>query len=155
MPNVNSLLVFVLSVPACAWLTVLVHELAHWLCFVMFGYYVKEIKIGLLLVKCAGTTKLFSIAETGFFQGFCAIEKKADSSNYKLIFPLMAGGISGLVITLVSLILLVLKLVPRIWRGFFAAFVCVGIYSFYTTLIRKRSADRKLIDKIMNEEMKR
>lgn len=142
--NVNWLLVGGLFLPICSLIIILLHELSHLLCFRLFGFCIKELRIGLFQVKNAGTPKI-RIMDSGFFYGFCTIKRNSASSNAKMIISLMAGGVSGFLAGIVSFVIIILNIVSERWIGFFASLSCVGIYSFYATLISPRSADRKLI----------
>lgn len=142
--NINWLLVGGLFLPICSFMIVLLHELSHWLCFRLFGFCIKELRIGLFQIINAGIPKI-RIMDSGFFYGFCTIKRNTTTCNTKLIISLMAGGVSGFLASIVSLVIIILNIVSERWNGFFASMFCVGIYSFYATLISPRSADRKLI----------
>ncbi len=142
--NVNWLLVGGLFLPICSLMVVLFHELSHWLCFRLFGFCIKELRIGLFQIINTETPQI-KIMDSGFFYGFCTIKRSSTSSNAKMIISLMAGGVSGLLAGIVSFVIIILNIVSERWVGFFASLLCVGVYSFYATLLSPRSADRKLI----------
>lgn len=142
--TINWLLVGGLLLPICSLIIILFHELSHLLCFKLFGFCIKELRIGLFHIKNAGTPKI-RIMDSGFFYGFCTIKRNTTSDNTKMIISLMAGGVSGFWAGIVSLVIIILNIVSERWIGFFASMFCVGIYSFYATLLSPRSADRKLI----------
>lgn len=144
--TINWLLVGGLFLPICSFIIILIHELSHLLCFRLFGFCIKELRIGLFQIKNAGTLKI-RIMASGFFYGFCTIKKSSASNNVKIIISLMAGGVSGFFTGMVSCVIIMLNIVSERWIGFFASMFCVGIYSFYATLLSPRSADRKLIKK--------
>ena len=151
--TINCLVAEILFLPICSWLIILVHELSHWLCFRLLGFRVKELRIGLFVFILDKTSKKFVVAESGFFRGLCVADITRGSSHKKMIFSLMAGGISGLLISAMSFIVLISKILPEQWSGVCISFICVGLYSFYATLLNKKSADRNLIKKLIIEEM--
>lgn len=142
--NINWLLVGGLFLPICSLMIVLLHELSHWLCFRLFGFCIKELRIGLFQVISMETPKI-KIMDSGFFYGFCTIKRNTTTCNTKLIISLMAGGVSGLLASIISFTIIILNIASERWVGFFVSLFCVGIYSFYATLLSPRSADRKLI----------
>lgn len=148
----DGLLIFGLFLPLCSWLMLLIHELSHWLCFKLFGFYIKELRIGLFLLKFEKNFKTLKIVDSGFFCGFCTIKEKTRERKRELIFSLLAGGVSGLLISIVSFILMILNIASKKWSGVLSSLICVGLCSFYVTLISPKGADRKLIDKIIKEE---
>lgn len=148
----GSLFIFWLFLPLCSWLMLLIHELSHCLCFKLFGFYIKELRVGLFLLKFEENFKTLKIVNSGFFRGFCTVKGKTGKRKRELIFSLLAGGVSGLLISSMSFILMILNVVPKKWNGVLSSVVCVGLCSFYLTLISPKGADRKLIDKIIKEE---
>lgn len=117
--NVSWLVVSGLFLPVCLWIIILLHELSHWLCFKLFGFRVRELRIGLFLINCVETTKKIKIVDSGFFRGFCIVDRKTKNGNVKLILSLMAGGVSGLLTSVISFSILILNIVTGKWRGFY------------------------------------
>lgn len=150
--SADSLHIFVLSMPLCAWLTVLQHELSHFLFFRLFGFRVKELRVGLFLLCFEGSGKVLRIVKSGFFYGFCTVKGKPDKGDYKMILSLLAGGVSGLLTGAVFLVLMLFDIAPRRWAGVLLSLIGAGFCSFYATLISPRAADRKLIGKIIKGE---
>lgn len=148
----SSLFTFVLSLPLCAWLTVLLHELSHFLFFRLFGFRVKELRVGLFLLQLEGGAKALRIVESGFFNGFCTVKCKEEKGDYKLMFSLLAGGVSGLLSSAAFLALMLWDVVPGKLAGVLLALIGTGFYGFYATLVSPRAADRKLIGKIIKGE---
>lgn len=139
--------------PMCSEIVIVFHELSHFICFRLFGFQVKELKIGWLLFDFAGKPKKLLFVDSGLFRGFCTVANYEKKSKEKRIFALAAGGMSGLLLSFVSLAVLILDTIPKRWYGFFVSLFCVSLYSLFMTLLQPNSADRKLIKKILKEEL--
>lgn len=141
--------------PLCSWMIIVLHELSHLIFFRVMGFRVKELRISLLLIRFNKGICNITLMNSGMFRGFCTVEKNAPKSPIRLIIPLLSGGISGLLTSLTSLGALTLNYIPDKWDSIFISLSCVGLYSFYTTLLSPKSADGKLIRKIIKEEFVR
>lgn len=151
----NLLLAATIFFPLCSWIVVVLHELSHWICFRAMGFRVKELKISLLLIRFDNGICKITLMSSGMFRGFCAVEKIVQKPKTRLIIPLLSGGISGLLTSIVSISVLTLNIIPEKWNSFFISLFCVSLYSFYTTLLNPKSADGKLIREIIKEEIVR
>ena len=145
------LLKFVLSIPLCLMITIVIHELAHLIMFRLLGICVTEVKIGPLKVDFHFHKRKISICDEKIFRGYCSI---AYPSNYKksAIIGFTAGGISGIIESLISFCILQNISIRAEAAPFLCCLIIVGIYSFYTTLLRKKSADNRAIDKLMKDD---
>lgn len=90
---------------------------------------------------------------SGMFRGFCTIEGIAQKPKKRLIIPLLSGAISGLLVSFASIVTLTLNIISEKWNGFFISLFCVGLYSFYKTLLNPKSADGKLVREILKEKI--
>ena len=142
----------VILLPLCSWIIVAFHELSHVVCFRVFGFNIKAFRIGLLLIRFGKGTNKITLMDSGMFRGFCSIENNLQKSKTRLLIPLISGGMSGLLASIASLVSLILNITPEEWNCFFISLFCVGLYSFYATLLSPHSADGKLIRRIIKEE---
>lgn len=150
----NGMLVVIILLPICLVVTIAVHELSHFICFVLLGFKVKNLRIGLFLFDFRKGAKKIFIMNSGMFRGFCTIEGFTFQDKKKLFIAIVAGGMSGLILSFIALWILELKSMPEQWNTFFISIFFTGLYSFYATLLSSRSTDGKLIRKIIREEIK-
>lgn len=147
----SGLLICVLTFPLSIWIVMLIHELSHWLCFKLFGFNVTELRVGLFVMKIQRNNFIISVVNKGFFRGYCSIDNQIKPDKNRLIVSLMAGGFSGLLLSAGAGALIISSIIPNRWSWTLASLICVGLYGFYATLLSPRSADRKLIQKILKE----
>lgn len=148
----NTILSVSILLPVCLWIIVALHELSHLICFRIFGFKVKELRIGLLLFRFNKGGLKITFVGPSIFRGFCTVERVPHNSKTKLIIALVAGGTSGLLVSLTSLGILTLNIIPEGWKNFLILLSCIGLYSFYATLLSPKSADGQFIRKIIKEE---
>lgn len=146
----NKLVITLISIPMCLSITILVHEISHFIFFKIFGFSVTCLSIGLLNIKFKESNIKFNICNTSFFKGYCTINMNNLKYN-KLIICLAMGGISGLILSLFSLLIIKFGAVSQNCETFLFTMSITGLYSFYITFLNVDSADRKLINKIIKE----
>lgn len=139
-----------ITVPAVTILVVLVHEITHFLFFLMFGFRVKEIKVGIVRLNFESKRSRISIVDSNIFSGYCIVNKE-QKSDRKMVAPLVLGGVSGLVLGTISLFVVYRRDYQSRSSSFLWALVFVGLYSFVVTLLNPNSADNKAIKKILCE----
>jgi hypothetical protein len=139
------------SLPLALWIILTIHEISHFLCFEALGYSVRQLRIGLADFRYDSKRVSVQLREKGMFYGCCTIRDSEKKYNKKIILSLLAGGLSGFFICIMSLILLFVKSVPDRWIGFVIALAISGIYSFIVTLLIPSSGDRLQIKMIKGE----
>lgn len=143
-----TVLLYCFYIPGCSAITLAIHEIAHFSVFRLFGIRVSELRIGLIAFQFVDTHVSTKLYNTGFFYGHCIAVKSHNENPQKIVFSLSAGGISGFIIGVLSLIAYCLC-----WKDEMNTFlIClstVALYSCYATLISKRSADYKEIRKAL------
>lgn len=139
----------VMSVPVCLFMTLVVHELTHLILFRCFGVRVTEVKIGLITVDLRQKKRTVKFFAPKFFSGYCSIVYPEGDRKKGAIIGFAGGGISGAFESLLSFCML-LKLSPQnSVAPFLCCLIIIGIYSFYTTLLRRTSADCQAIQELI------
>lgn len=141
-----------ITVPAVTILVVLVHEITHLLFFYIFGFRVKEIKVGIVRLNFEGKRWRISIVDSNVFSGHC-IADKGQKLDRKMMLPLVSGGVSGLGLGVISLFVVYGKDYQSRSSCFLWVLFFVGLYSFVMTLLNPNSADNKAIKKILCERV--
>ncbi len=140
---IDTLLMF----PFSMYLILLFHEISHVLIFILCRIQVTEFCVGLFRIIKYKDRFILDFKNHNFFSGHCSFKLQENKLN-QIIVALMSGGISGAIISILSLILLLTNAV-NISKPFFCSLFFGGIYSLYVTLLRKNSADRMAINKLL------
>lgn len=140
---IDTLLMF----PFSMYLILLFHEISHFLFFILYRIQVTEFCVGLFKIVKYKNRFMLDFKNRNFFSGYCSFKLQENKVN-QIIVALMSGGISGAIISILSLILLLTNAV-NITKPFFCSMFFGGIYSLYATLLRKNSADRMAISKLL------
>ena len=140
---INILLIF----PFSMYLILLIHEISHLLIFVLCKIQVTEFCVGLFRIFKYKDRFIFDFKDHNFFSGYCSFKPQRNKLT-QVIAALMSGGISGAIISIVSLILILTNAVSMT-KPFFCSLFFAGTYSLYATLLRKNSADRIAINKLL------
>lgn len=142
-------MIFIISIPFCLIITLIIHELSHLILFKLFGMKVTEIKIGILKMDFHNEKRIIKICGKNFFSGYCSIIYPSDCKKKKLaVIAFAGGGISGIIESLLSFYILMKISVSDNIKKFLLCLIFTGLYSFYTTLLRKSSADNQAIKKL-------
>lgn len=139
-----------LIAPICIYFILIVHELFHVLFFSLFQIPIVELCIGLFSINMRNNHFKINLINNGLFSGYCLFVSQANKKE-KIIAALIAGGISGIIIGIIALILLVTNAVS-IRKSFLWDLIFGGFYSFYVTLLNKKSADRIAIRKVLKRK---
>ena len=137
-----------ITVPAVTILVVLVHEITHLFFFLIFGFRITEIKVGIVKLNFEGKRRRISIVDSNVFSGHCIVSK-GQKLDRKMILSLVSGGVSGLGLGVISLFVVYGKDYQSRSGCFLWVLVFVGLYSFIITLLNPNSADNKAIKKIL------
>lgn len=138
----------VFTLPIAFLIILALHEVSHFLFFVIFGYKIKQLRIGLIDIRFDARRANVKLCDKGMFYGCCTINDSGKKNKIKIILSLLVGGLSGLLNCVTGLILLFVDVIPYRWIGFVIAIVIAGIYSFCATLLIPTSGDRLQIKKI-------
>ena len=144
-----TIITFFASLPLSIWMVLAIHEIMHALAFFAFGFPIKELRIGLLLIQFKKPWIRIRIESTGFFRGYCTADINK-TKKWKTIVALLAGGLSGLLISLTSFAFLIGKVVSAKWDALLVANILCGWYSFVVSLVNPTGKDRKLIERLVN-----
>lgn len=145
--NINLFVDIILMFPICIYFVLLIHEITHFSVFALYKIPITELCIGLFRIRKYEGRFVFGFKNHGVFSGYCSF-KPQENKLKEIVAALMSGGISGAIISIISLILLLVNIENQINPFFFGLFFS-GTYSLYTTLLRKNSADRITITKLL------
>lgn len=145
--EIGSLGMYIIWLPFCGAIVVCIHEISHWAFFKLFGFRMKELRIGILDIEYRDESKKIKIVNAGIYSGCCRVYYNKNKKNVKLKISLLAGGISGLIIGIISLMIIAMDNITEQWRSFWYAMFCMGVYSFYATLLSPKSGDRRQLKK--------
>lgn len=139
---------YIIWFPICGIIVVCIHEISHWFFFRIFGFRIQELRLGILDIKYGDEGKKINIVNARIYSGCCRIYYDKRKKNVKLKISILAGGISGLVIGNLSLMITTIDNIAIEWKSFGFAMFCMGLYSFYATLLSPQSGDRRQLKKI-------
>ena len=140
----------ILSIPNCTILVLLIHEITHYCVFRIFKIQVIKLKICVYLINFTYEKPQISISEDKFFGGYCSFIMPVKEKIRYAIIGLASGGMSGIVSGMMIFVGYISGFIKWQYSPFCSCFMIAGIYSFYITLIRKNSADRAAIEKLMS-----
>lgn len=141
------------ALPLSLWMVVAIHEIMHALAFSVLGFRLKELRIGLFLIQFRKPRIKLSIESAGFFRGYCTADYSIKQKRWKTIVALLAGGVSGLLISLISFAFLMGKVIPAKWNALLAANILCGLYTFGVALVNPRGTDRVLIERMLKARL--
>lgn len=142
-----------LLLPLTLWFVLAIHEIMHALAFSVLGFRLKELRIGLLLIQFRKPRIKLSIESAGFFRGYCTADYSIKQKRWKTIVALLAGGVSGLLISLISFAFLMGKIISPKWDALLAANILCGLYTFGVALVNPRGTDRVLIERMLKARL--
>lgn len=144
---------FFAALPLSLWFVLAIHEVLHALVFCILGFRVKELRIGLFSIRFEKPRIKLCVENAGFFRGFCIVDNAVRKPKWKRIVPLLAGGLSGILIATVSFVIIVRKTVPSEWNILLISFIISGCYTFAVSLLNPNGTDRLLIERIVIEKI--
>ena len=146
--SMNHFLFFIISIPVSCYIVLTTHEIAHLICFKLFGCKVSELRIGIMQFNIKAKHISIHLHSKGIFTGYCKVTGISKIGTKKTICSLVMGGLSSLMLFIGSTFIIISSDTIQQTEVFFIALSIVSLISLWTTLINPRSADNKAIKKL-------
>jgi len=144
--QVNSIFIYIASLPLCVVISMTIHELFHFAFFKFAGVRIKELKISILSFRYKDEKVKVSYSKNDIFKGYCSCIINPKSPKTKICIAIFMGGFSNVLLFFTCLFMYMhLSNSSLLISHFLKIQMLVGLIDVCVNLAHPQSHDRKLI----------